>query len=114
MKIYHNPRCTKSRETLELIQKAGKEPEIVEYLKDTPSKAELKAILKKLGMKPQDIIRKNEQVYKDIFKGKDLSDDEWIDAMIQHPKLIERPIVVEGENAIIGRPPENVFKLLKP
>lgn len=112
MKIYHNPRCRKSRETLELLRKHGIEPEIVEYLKTPPTKEELRDILRKLGMKPQDIVRKGEAIYKEQYKGKELSDEEWLDVLVQHPRLIERPIVVDGERAVIGRPPENVLQLI--
>jgi len=112
MKIYHNPRCRKSRETLELLRKHGIEPDIVEYLKTPPTKEELRDILRKLGIKPQDIIRKGEAIYKEQYKGKELSDEEWLDVLVQHPRLIERPIVVDGERAVIGRPPENVLQLI--
>ncbi|QCK14898.1 arsenate reductase (glutaredoxin) [Mangrovivirga cuniculi] len=112
MKIYHNPRCAKSRDTLKIIKEQGVEPEIVEYLKETPSKDELKDVINMLGVSPQDIIRKGEAAYKENFKGKDLSDDEWLEAMVEYPKLIERPIVIKGDKAVIGRPPENVKELL--
>lgn len=112
MKIYHNPRCTKSRQTLALLEEKGASPEIVEYLKDIPSKAEMKELLNKLGITAEQLLRKGEQVYKDNYKGKKLSDDEWIDAMLTHPKLIERPIVVKGNKAVLGRPPENVLELI--
>lgn len=112
MKIYHNPRCRKSRETLALIQDAGKEPEIVEYLKNPPTQKELKEILALLKMDPQDLIRKGEAVYKEKFKGKELSNAQWIKAMVENPVLIERPIVVKGKKAVVGRPPENVNALL--
>jgi|SRR5690554_503261 len=112
MKIYHNPRCSKSRTTLEILQEKGAEVEVVKYLESTPSVSELKEILRKLGMKAEDIIRKGEKEYKENFKGASLTEDEWIQAMVQYPKLIERPIVVKGDNAVIGRPPENVLKLL--
>lgn len=112
MKIYHNPRCTKSRQTLALIEEKGLEPEIIEYLKDTPSQAEIGRLLKALDIKAEDLIRKNEPVYKEKFKGKQLTQKEWIKAMVTYPKLIERPIVVKGRKAVIGRPPENVLALL--
>lgn len=111
MKIYHNPRCRKSRETLQIIQDKGKEVEIIEYLKETPSESELKELLKKLDKKPAEIIRKTESDFKENFKGKNLTDEEWISAMVKYPKLIERPIVVDGEKAVLGRPPENVNAL---
>ena len=112
MKIYHNPRCRKSRETLQLIEEAGKQVEIVEYLKEPPSKQELGEILQKLGMKAEDIVRKNEDIYKSNYKGQSISDDEWLGILLEHPKLMERPIVVDGDKAILGRPPENVKQLL--
>ena len=112
MKIYHNPRCTKSRQTLELIRNAGIEPEIIEYLNNVPSEAELKELIALLGIKPYDLLRRGEADFRDHFKGKDLSDDEWIAAMVKYPKLIERPIVVEQKKAVLGRPPENVKTLL--
>lgn len=111
MKIYHNPRCSKSRQTLDLIKEANIDVEIVEYLKEIPSKDELKDVLSKLGKRPVEILRKGEADYKENFKGKELSDDEWIDAMIAYPKLIERPIVVKDNKAVLGRPPENVKEL---
>ena len=112
MKIYHNPRCSKSRQTLSLIKEKGAEVEIIEYLKVIPSEKELSAIIKLLGIKPEKLLRKCEADYKENFKGKILSDEEWISAMVQYPKLIERPIVVSGNKAILGRPPENVLDLL--
>ena len=112
MKIYHNPRCSKSRQTLQLITDAGVEPEIIEYLNDIPSKKELKSVIDLLGIKPFDLLRRGEADFKENYKGKDLTDDQWIDAMIKYPKLIERPIVVKGKKAVLGRPPENVKDLL--
>lgn len=112
MKIYHNPRCSKSRQTLQLITDAGVAPEIVEYLKDIPSKTELLEVITLLGIKPYDLLRRGEADFKENFKGKNLTDDQWIDAMIKFPKLIERPIVVKGKKAVLGRPPENVKDLL--
>ncbi len=110
--IYHNPRCTKSRQTLALIEENGSDFVIKEYLKEPPTKAELKNVIALLGISPEQLIRKGEVEFKDNFKGKSLSDDEWIEAMITYPKLIERPIVIEGDKAVIGRPPENVLELL--
>lgn len=112
MKIYHNPRCSKSRSALQLLEDKGIEVEIVKYLEDTPSKRELKDLLKKLGVKAEEIVRKGENDYKENFKGKTLSEDEWIAAFITYPKLIERPIFVKGDKAVVGRPPENVLSLL--
>ena len=112
IQIFHNNRCSKSREVLELINNAGQELEVIEYLKQGPDAAALKDILKKLAMKPEQIIRKNEPLYKDQFAGKILSDEEWIQVLVAHPILIERPIVVNGDKAVIGRPPENVLTIL--
>jgi arsenate reductase len=110
--IFHNPRCTKSRETLALLEQNGVEPRIVEYLKTPPTAAELKAIVARLGIKPEQLVRKGEEIYKSQYAGKTLTDAQWIDAMVTHPILIERPIVVKGTRAILGRPPENVKTLL--
>jgi len=112
MKIYHNPRCKKSRETLQRIEAAGISPEIIKYLETPPSADELKSILRKLNLQAPELIRRGEKVYKEKFKGQDLSEKEWIQAMIDHPKLIERPIVIDGDRAVIGRPPEHVDELL--
>jgi len=110
--IYHNPRCRKSRETLALIQEKGIEPEIVEYLKEVPSRDELRKILAKLNKSPQDILRKGEQIFKENFKDKKFTDEEWLQILIENPKLIERPIVVKGNAAVLGRPPQNVLELI--
>ena len=112
MKIYHNPRCSKSRQTLQLINDSGKKIEIIEYLIEPPTFEELKSIIEQLGITPEELLRKNESIFKEQFKGKPYSDDEWIQIMIEHPKLIERPIVMEGKKAVLGRPPENVRELL--
>ena len=112
MKIYHNPRCSKSRQTLQIIYDSGKDVEIVEYLKTPPTHAELKSVVDLLGISPEQLLRKNEAVFKEQFKGKSFTDEEWLDIMIAHPQLIERPIVIDGKKAILGRPPENVLPLL--
>ncbi|MCO6488021.1 MAG: arsenate reductase (glutaredoxin) [Phaeodactylibacter sp.] len=112
MKIYHNPRCRKSRETLAILEGKGLKPEIVLYLESPPSREELKEILKMLGMKASELVRQGEQIYKDNFKGKVLPEEEWLDALVSYPKLIERPIVIRGKKAVIGRPPEKVEELL--
>ncbi len=110
--IYHNPRCSKSRSTLALVRDKGIEPTIVEYLDSPPTRTQLKAILAKLGMRPEQIARKGEDVFKRKYSGKKMTDDQWLDALIRDPILIERPIVVKGDRAVLGRPPENVLKLL--
>lgn len=112
MKIYHNPRCSKSRQTLALIEEAGTTVEIVKYLEEIPSKEELTAIIKLLGITPLQLVRKGEKDWKENFKGKELSDEAIIEAMIAYPKLIERPIVIKDNKAVLGRPPENVLDLL--
>ena len=110
MKLYHNPRCGKSREALALLD--DKEVEVVEYLKTPLTEAELKALISKIGIAPFDLVRKGEAAFKENFKGKDLSDDEWITAMIEFPKLMERPILEKGDKAVVGRPPEDILGLL--
>lgn len=113
VKILHNPRCSKSRQTLSLLQERGIEPIIVEYLKSPLTKDELKDILAKLSMSPRDLMRKGEAEYKDNNLGDDaLTDDQLIDAMIAYPKLIERPIVVSNGQVRIGRPPESVLEIV--
>jgi len=112
IEIYHNPRCKKSREGLAILEESGKDFKIRKYLEDIPSQAELKTILSKLGIAPIELVRTQEKVWKDQFKGKSLSDAEIIEAMLHHPKLIERPIVVHNDNAVIGRPPENIKTIL--
>ncbi len=113
MKIYHNPRCSKSRQTLQRIIDAGVEPEIVEYLTSPPSADELDGALTLLGLQPQELMRKGEAVYQELgLSQKQLSRDEAIQIMIDNPKLIERPIVIKDNKAILGRPPENVDALL--
>jgi arsenate reductase len=110
--IYHNPKCSKSRATLALLQEHEIEPKVIEYLKTPPTTAELKAIVAKLGIAPEQLVRKGEDVYKANYAGKKLTEAQWIEAMVSHPILIERPIVVSGSRAVIGRPPENVGQLL--
>ena len=112
MKIYHNPRCGTSRKTLALLEEKNASFEVIEYLKDLPTKKELKKLIDMIGISPGEFVRKNETIYKEQFKGKELTDDEWLDAMMEYPKLIQRPIVVKGKKAILGRPPENVLELI--
>lgn len=111
--IYHNPRCSKSRQTLELIRGRGIEPEIVEYLKDTPTADEIRAILKKLKLGPRAIMRKGEAAYRELgLSDPAIPDEDLIVAMAANPILIERPIVVKGAKAALGRPPEEVLPIL--
>jgi arsenate reductase (glutaredoxin) len=110
--IYHNPACSKSRATLALIRASGIEPRIVEYLKTSPSEVELAEVVRRLGVKPAEIVRTNEAVFKEKYGGKTLSDAQWIEALAADPILMQRPIVIRGAAAAIGRPPENVLPLL--
>jgi arsenate reductase len=110
--VYHNSRCSKSRCALEFLQEKNLDFEVIEYLKDIPTKTQLKALIAQLGIKPQELIRTSEEEFKTHFKGKNLSDDEWIDAMLKFPKLIERPIVVKNGKAVIARPTERINELL--
>ena len=111
--IFHNPRCSKSRQTLGLIEEKGLTPTIVEYLKDAPTKATLKTLLKELGLKPRDLMRKKEAPYKELnLADESKSDDELIEAMVNNPILIERPIVMTPKGARLGRPPEDVLEIL--
>jgi len=110
--IYHNPRCGKSRTALELLRGRGIEPRVIEYLKTPPSREELRALLGKLGMLAEQLVRKGEDVFKTKFVGRTLSEAEWIDALASHPILIERPVIVRGDRAVVGRPPERALELL--
>ena len=113
-KIYHNPRCSKSRQTLSLLEDAGIQPEIVLYLEHAPSPVEMGNILGKLGISARDLLRAGEPEYKELSLGNlGLSEDQLIAAMCDNPKLIERPIVVRGKDAVLGRPPENVLTLFE-
>lgn len=112
VQILHNPRCGKSREALKLLQDESCEIEIIEYLKNIPTKKEITTILDKLGLKAFDIVRKKEAVFLEKFKNKTFTNDEWIQIMIENPILIERPIVIDGYKAIVGRPPELVIELI--
>ena len=110
--LYHNPACSKSRETLALIQARGFQPRIVEYLKTPPTASELASIVRKLGIAPAALVRKSERVFMEKYSGRTLSDADWIMAMVADPILMERPILVHDTVAAIGRPPENVEPLL--
>lgn len=111
--IYHNPRCSKSRKTLELLENQNIDIKIIKYLETPPCADELAHVLKLLNLKPEDLLRKNEEEYKTHIKAKDLNESELLELMIAHPKVIERPIVVIGDKAVIGRPPENVLDIIK-
>jgi len=111
MKIYHNPKCSKSRQTLAIIEEKTSAFEIVEYLKNPLSKEEITVLLSQLNIKPIELVRTQETIWKENYKGKELTDTKIIKIMAENPKLIERPIVVKNNKAIIGRPPENVLSL---
>jgi len=112
--IYHNPRCSKSRKTLELLHQEGVNPKIILYLQSPPDEEELLGIIKALKIKPRDLLRKGEEEFKSLnLSNSNKTDEEILSSMVKFPKLIERPIVVKGNKAIIGRPPENIHKLIK-
>lgn len=111
VKVYHNPRCTKSRNSLIFLDEKGISHDVHLYLQDSLKHDDLKNILTQLGMTPQELLRKNETVFKEQFKGKKLTDDQWIEAMIKYPKLMERPIVVRGNKAVVARPTEKINEL---
>jgi len=111
LRIYHNPRCSKSRAACALLEGQGIPFEIVEYLQTPPTRSELKALLSKLGMKPEDLVRRGEAAFKEKYAGRTLTDEEWLDALMADPILIERPIVVRGDRAVLGRRPERVLDL---
>lgn len=110
--IYHNPRCSKSREGLELVKGSGEEYKVREYLKEPVSEEELSSLLEQLGMAPIELVRTEEKIWKENYKGKDLSDDELVRVMTEHPKLIQRPIVVKDQTAVVGRPPSKITELI--
>jgi len=112
--IYHNPYCSKSRETLQLLQEQGIEPEVVEYLKEPPSKSQLKQLLKLLGLQPRELMRQKEPEYEALgLDDPALSREQLVEAMVAYPKLIERPIVVSGSSAVIGRPPQRALEIIQ-
>lgn len=112
IKIYHNNRCSKSRCALSLLEESGKEFEVVNYLEASPTAEELASLVGKLKITPLELIRKTEQVFIEKYKGKQLSDEEWIQVMVQNPILIERPIIVSGDLAVIARPTERINDIL--
>ncbi len=110
--LYHNPRCSKSREALHLLEEEGETIEIVRYLENPPTHQELRQVIELLGIKPIELVRTQEIEWKENYKDKKLTDEEIIDAMIENPKLIERPIAIKGTHAVVGRPPEKVLDIL--
>lgn len=113
VQIFHNPRCSKSRQTLSILEENGIKPEVILYLEDTPDAKTIRSLLKKLGISARELLRKGEDAYKELgLKDETLSDEFLIEKMQEYPKLIERPIVVKGDKAVLGRPPENVSKLI--
>ena len=110
--IYHNPRCSKSRNTLALLEQHGVSPEIVLYLETPLEREQINDLLSRLGMSAGELVRRGEQEYKSSGLNKNSTDEEIVDAMVAHPRLIERPIVVKGKKAVLGRPPENVLELI--
>lgn len=112
IRIYYNPRCSKCRETAALVTEHGYTVDLIEYLKTPPDREELRGLLAKLNMKPLELIRKGEEIFKQHYAGKTLNDEEWLDALLAHPILIERPIVVRGNKAVVARPPQKALDLL--
>ena len=112
IKIYHNVRCSKSREACSIIADKGIKAEVVEYLKTPPTQMEIKELLSLLKLKAEDIVRKGEELYKTKYKGKTFTDTQWIKILSENPILIERPIIVNGKKAVIGRPPEKVLEII--
>lgn len=112
LQIYHNPRCKISRKVLEEIRKSANEIEVIEYLKKIPTVKELKLLLSKLNLKPLQIVRTSEKLFKEKFKGKNFTDEEWIQILHENPVLIERPIVVKNNKALLCRPPERVEEIM--
>lgn len=112
IEIYHNPRCSKSREALDILDKSKSEYEVIKYMDDKLSIEKLKELVNLLKIKPIELVRTNESIWKENYKNSDLTDDELIAAMAKHPKLIERPIVINGNKAVIGRPPQKILDIL--
>ncbi len=112
MIIYHNPRCSKSRQSLALLRENGEEPEVIEYLKTPLDEVALRDLFAKLGLEAHEVVRTKEEPYEQLALSPDSSEEEVIAAIVKYPILMERPIVVKGNSAVIGRPPENVHELL--
>jgi len=113
VRIYHNRRCSKSRAVCQMVAQSAVPVEIIDYLATPPSRAELRELLRQLGMPAAELVRRGEAVFREFYAARTLSEDEWLDALVDHPILIERPIVVRGDRAVIGRPPEKVLALLQ-
>ncbi len=111
--IYHNNRCSKSREAMCILDEIKTKANVIEYLITPPTEEDLKSLLKKLGMEAHELVRKNETIYKEKFEGKKMSEEQWIKTLVKHPILIQRPIVVKGNKAIIARPPEKLKEFLR-
>lgn len=113
VRIYHNRRCSKSRAACQLLSQSGVPVEIIDYLETPPKRDELRRLLRQLDMPAAGLVRRGEAVFRQFYAGRTLSEDEWLDALVAHPILIERPIVVRGDRAVVGRPPEKVLELLQ-
>ena len=112
MEIYHNPRCAGSRAGLKYLQEKGYDVKIKKYMTEGLSTDELKTIMEKSGKKPVDFIRKQEKIYRDLYRGKDFSDDEWIEILAANPRLLERPVVINEDKAVVANPPEKLDQIL--
>lgn len=112
IEIYHNPRCGKSREGLQLLEASGKDFKIIKYLEETPNKENLEKIIKLLNIKPILLVRQNEKIWKENFKNSNFTDNELIEIMVKNPILIERPIVISGNKAVVGRPPSKILEII--
>jgi len=111
--LYHNARCSKSRAACALLAERGQHVEIVNYLESPPSREELRELAAKLAMAPSELVRRGESIFEELYDGRELSEEQWLDALATHPILLERPILVRGERAVIGRPPERILELLQ-
>lgn len=112
MKIYHNPRCSKSRKGLQYMEEKGLSFEVFKYLDEGLNEADLAALISKSGKKPFDFVRQHEQLYKDVYKGQLLNDEEWIKVLVENPRLLHRPIIENGDKVVLGNPPENIDGIL--
>lgn len=112
MKIYHNPRCSKSRKGLQYMEEKGYTFEIIKYLDESLNESELKDLIAKSGKKPFDFVRQHEKEYKELYKGKNIGDEGWIKILVEKPKLLHRPIIENGDKAVLGNPPENIDEIV--